>query len=119
MTPVFDEMINQKLLKDNIFAFYLSGTLSELTFGYYDKTKFEGEVHWLPVENQYMYGVRFSDILFNGKSTDICGSHNTNKCLITFDSGSSLMSMPNYAIEFLSKQGIPFPEYVKKCESAE
>ena len=53
VTPVFDEMINQKLLQDNIFAFYLtskqaeaSGMRSDMTFGYYDKEKFKGDIHW-------------------------------------------------------------------------
>jgi hypothetical protein len=57
VTPVFDEMINQKLLTSNLFAFYLtskadeatSGVKSDLTFGYYDKTKFTGDIHWNPV----------------------------------------------------------------------
>lgn len=39
-TPVFDNIINQKLLKHNMFSFYLTGDNqindSELTFGYYD-----------------------------------------------------------------------------------
>lgn len=50
-------MINQKLLKENLFAFYLTskaqeavGMKSDLTFGYYDKSKFEGEIHWNTVE---------------------------------------------------------------------
>lgn len=57
VTPVFDEMIGQKLLKENIFAFYLTtkqaeaqGMKSDLTFGYYDKEKFEGDLHWNPVD---------------------------------------------------------------------
>ena len=58
VTPVFDEMMQQKLLKSNIFAFYLTsiemekekGLKSDLTFGYYDKTKFEGDIHWNPVK---------------------------------------------------------------------
>ena len=41
--PVFDEMIDQKLLKSNVFAFYFTtaqaeekGLKSDMTFGYYD-----------------------------------------------------------------------------------
>ena len=57
VTPVFDEMINQKLLTANMFAFYLTSMQdertanlkSDLTFGYYDKTKFKGDIHWNPI----------------------------------------------------------------------
>ena len=108
VTPVFDEMMNQKLLAKNIFAFYLTtkkdeaqGRFSDLTFGYYDKTKFDGEISWNPVEYQYMFGVPFEDIVFNGKKSKIC-ENNTHKCLITFDSGTSLMSMPKYATSILA-----------------
>jgi len=53
-TPVFDEMIQQHLLQSNVFSFYLTGLederkfgiKSDLTFGYYDKTKFDGDIHW-------------------------------------------------------------------------
>jgi hypothetical protein len=51
--PVFDEMIDQKLLKSNIFAYYFTtaqaeekGLKSDMTFGYYDKSKFKGEMTW-------------------------------------------------------------------------
>lgn len=75
VTPVFDEMINQKLLQSNMFAFYLtsmqdenqSHIKSDLTFGYFDKTKFKGDIHWNPVEFKYMFGVRLEDIKVNGK----------------------------------------------------
>ena len=54
VTPVFDEMIQQHLLQSNVFSFYLTslederkfGIKSDLTFGYYDKTKFDGDIHW-------------------------------------------------------------------------
>ena len=121
--PVFDEMIDQKLLKDNIFAFYLTskqaelaGNKSDLTFGYYDKAKFDGDVHWNPVDYKYMFGVPFENILFNGKESDICSS-GKHKCLITFDSGTSLMSMPKYATDLLAQKGVPSAQHVKKCDS--
>lgn len=54
VTPVFDNMIGQHLLKNNMFAFYLGAVAeqgeSDLTFGYYDKTKFEGDLVWNPVK---------------------------------------------------------------------
>jgi len=45
--------MSQKLLKNNMFSFYLgsqaAGTESDLTFGYYDKTKYTGDMVWHPV----------------------------------------------------------------------
>ena len=62
--PVFDEMINQGLLESNIFAFYLTtlqdeamGHKSDLSLGYYDKSKFIGDIHWNPIQFKYMFGV--------------------------------------------------------------
>lgn len=67
-------MMNQKLLQSNVFAFYLtarddeerSGAKSDLTFGYYDKTKFNGNIHWNDILFQYMFGVKLDDVKFNG-----------------------------------------------------
>ena len=79
VTPVFDEMMNQRLLPDNLFSFYLTskqaesaGMESDLTFGYYDKSKFKGEIDWHPIDYQYMFGVKLDDIKFNGKSSEVC-----------------------------------------------
>lgn len=79
VTPVFDEMIDQKLLKSNVFAFYLtskqdeaSGKKSDLTFGYYDKSKFSGNIHWNDVLFQYMFGVKLDDIKMGGKPLNLC-----------------------------------------------
>lgn len=75
------------------------GSKSELTFGYYDKEKYTGDLHWIPVEFKYMFGVKLEDIKVNGKSTQVCKD---KECLITFDSGTALLSMPTYAIQSLS-----------------
>ena len=66
---------------------------SDLTFGYYDKEKFKGDMHWNDVLYKYMYGVKLDDIKFNGKSTGVCSKRNDGDepCLITFDSGTSLI----------------------------
>ena len=61
-----------------------------------------------------MFGVPFDDILFNGKTLNVCEE---NRCLITFDSGTSLMSMPTFETKILSEKGIPTLQETKKCKS--
>jgi hypothetical protein len=77
--PVFDEMMAQGLLQSNMFSFYLSskqdenaGLKSDLTLGYYDKSKFTGDIHWSPVNFKYMFGVPLDDIKVGGKPLGIC-----------------------------------------------
>lgn len=61
-----------------------------------------------------MFGVQLDDILVNGKSTKLCEGR---QCLITFDSGTSLMSMPGFATEALNKQGIPTANKAVSCKN--
>jgi hypothetical protein len=48
-----------------------------------------------------MFGVAFSDLIINGKSTNICAGAK-HPCLITVDSGTTLMSMPKFATDILA-----------------
>ena len=101
---LFDNIMYQKLMKSNIFAFYLSdydkigqvglpGTQSDITFGYYDKEKFTGEMRWYDVKFKSMFGIQLDDIKVNGKSTEACKV--VKECLFVVDSGTSHMSMPS------------------------
>jgi len=101
VTPVFDEMMNQKLLKSNIFAFYFTtkanearGIKSDMTLGYFDRAKFKGDIHWNQIQYKYMFGVELNDVKINGQSLGVCENRS---CLITFDSGTSYMSVPSFA----------------------
>lgn len=121
--PVFDEMMDQGLLKKNVFAYYFTtkqaesmGLQSDLTFGYYDKAKFKGDVHWNDIKFKYMFGVKLDDIKFNGKSSGICKDR-PQGCLITFDSGTSLMSMPTFATDKLGQMGIPTAKNIVRCQA--
>jgi len=65
-----------------------------------------------------MYGVKLDDIKVNGKSTKVCEGRPADKpCLITFDSGTSLMSVPKFATKKFIEAGIPTANFVRKCNS--
>lgn len=64
-TPLFDSMMQQKLLNKNVFAFYMSlckEEKSELVFGWYDDTKYTGPMTWHPVVYKYFWSLKLDDI---------------------------------------------------------
>jgi hypothetical protein len=73
--------------------------------GYYDTSKFKGDLHWNPVEYKYMYGIRLDDIKVAGKSLGVCEGR--ENCLVTIDSGSSMNAFPHYAHKILKEHGLP------------
>lgn len=76
----------------------MDGLDSELTFGYYDKSKYTGDMVWHPILHKLMFGIQLDDIKVNGKAMKICGKEGQEKCLITVDSGTSEMTMPTWAL---------------------
>ena len=57
MTPLFDTLMNQKLLNSNMFSYNfvlkdearIPGLQSDLTIGYYDTHKYKGDIKWYPI----------------------------------------------------------------------
>lgn len=63
--PLFDSMIEQKLLNENVFAFYMSlcaEESSELAFGWYDQTRYTGLLDWHPVIHKFFWSLNLDDI---------------------------------------------------------
>ena len=116
-------MMKQHLLNSNLFAFYLTnkndGMESDITFGYYDTSKFTGSVVWHPIIFEYMFGIKLDDIKVGGKSLGICdqgGLMGDNECIITVDSGSSEFAMPDLIYDKLPSIGIPTMQVAVGCE---
>ena len=52
----------------------MEGLDSELTFGYYDKSKYTGDMIWHPILHKLMFGIQLDDIKVNGVPMGICGN---------------------------------------------
>lgn len=76
-----------------------------MTFGYYDKEKYTGDLKWHDVKYKYLFGVQLDDIKINGKNMKVC--EGIKECLITFDTGSSYMALPSIAYNNLNQKGVP------------
>ena len=77
-TPVFDNIMNQKLLAVNMFAFYYSKLPrqeSALFFGGPDPEFYTGKITWIPVMRQFYWEIRLQDIFIGNQPLHLCNPH--------------------------------------------
>jgi len=99
-TP-FEAMIEQKLIPEPIFAFYLQQDASqtgELLFGGIDKAHYTGDFVDVPLTSETYWQVSLDSMKFG--STSIVSS--AEKAII--DSGTSLLAGPKDKVDALAKQ---------------
>ena len=95
------------LLKKNIMSFYY--TLDdeedgEITFGYTDQNKYEGDIKYYDVIDKYYWTIKLDDILINGKSIDLCNNKNKNYCKAVIDTGTTLFTGPSNDLKILLRK---------------
>jgi len=103
IVPPFYEMVNQGLVDDPVFAFYLAdkdaeGTGSEVTFGGIDESKYKGDLIKLPVRRKAYWEVRLDAMKFGKDKLEL---DNTGAIL---DTGTSLIAVPSDLAELLNKE---------------
>lgn len=101
--PFFDQLMAKGVLERNVFSFYMSMNpfdtsidQSEMVMGYIDDTRYTGAINWNPVIVKEFWSIPLEEILYNGVSLNICSQNN---CEMTPDSGTTLMTMPTWALD--------------------
>ena len=99
VVPFFDSLMDSGIMGKNVFAFHMSMNPdheeSELMLGAWDDSRYSGDLVWHPVEHKLFWSIALDDVQVNGRSLGLCGPG--KNCLITPDSGTSLITMPNWA----------------------
>ena len=100
MVPPFYNMLNQKLLDEPVFAFYLGdtnkeGDNSEATFGGVDKSHYTGELTKIPLRRKAYWEVDLDSITFGDSTAEM---ENTG---VILDTGTSLIALPSTLAELL------------------
>jgi saccharopepsin len=93
-------MIEQRLVDEPVFAFFLGNTEqeSEAVFGGIDESHYTGKLVKLPVRRKAYWEVEFDSITFGDESADL-----TNTGAIV-DTGTSLIALPTTLAELLNEQ---------------
>jgi saccharopepsin len=101
VVPPFYNMIDQGLLDDPVFAFYLGdsnteGDESEATFGGIDTDHFTGKLTSLPLRRKAYWEVDFDSISYGDQTAEF---DNTG---VILDTGTSLIALPSDIAEMLN-----------------
>uniref|UniRef100_A0A8D0H044 Peptidase A1 domain-containing protein n=1 Tax=Sphenodon punctatus TaxID=8508 RepID=A0A8D0H044_SPHPU len=97
-TPVFDNMMSEGLVQQDLFSVYLSrhDTGSVVIFGGIDGSYYTGSVNWIPVTEQGYWQIKVDSITVNGQEVACSGG-----CQAIVDTGTSLLAGPANAISSL------------------
>lgn len=101
ITPPFYNMVNEGLLDDNVFAFYLGDAEaddSEVTFGGVNNDRYEGKLYNLPVRRKAYWEVDLDSISFGDSTAEL---EDTG---VILDTGTSLIVLPSTLAELLNKE---------------
>ncbi|KAI9788211.1 MAG: Vacuolar protease A [Peltula sp. TS41687] len=104
IVPPFYNMLNQGLIDEPVFAFYLGDTErgdgddSEAMFGGIDKDHYSGKITKLPLRRKAYWEVDLDMITFGDESAEL---DNTG---VILDTGTSLIALPSTLAELLNKE---------------
>ncbi|XP_010916100.1 aspartic proteinase oryzasin-1 [Elaeis guineensis] len=99
VVPVWDNMVNQSLVKEPVFSFWFNrnaeeGEGGEIMFGGMDRKHFRGEHTYVPVTQKGYWQFEMGDVLIGGQTTGFC----SDGCQAIADSGTSLIAGPTTII---------------------
>jgi len=93
--PVWYKMVEQKLISEKVFSFWLNGDPNakkggELVFGGVDPKHFKGNHTYVPITEKGYWQIEIGDFFIGGVSTGVC----EGGCAAIVDSGTSLLAGP-------------------------
>lgn len=101
IVPPFYKMLDEKLIDEPVFAFYLGNTEnedggdSEAVFGGVDKDHYTGKITKIPLRRKAYWEVNLDMITFGDASAEL---ENTG---VILDTGTSLIALPSTLAELL------------------
>lgn len=100
IVPPFYRMIEQGLLDEPVFAFYLGNTEgeSEAVFGGVDKSHYTGDIEYIPLRRKAYWEVDLDAIAFGDEVAEL---EDTG---VILDTGTSLNVLPSSLAELLNKE---------------
>ncbi|XP_069489136.1 gastricsin-like [Ambystoma mexicanum] len=121
-TTVLQGLMQQNLLSQPVFGFYLSGQPSsqsggEVVFGGVDSNYYSGQIYWTPVTQQEYWQIGIQGFAINGQATGWC----SQGCQAIVDTGTSLLTAPQQVfaslMQYVGGQQDQNGQYAVSCSN--
>merc|ERR550537_293562 len=99
---IFDDMVNGKVLKSNLFAVFFGASdaeESEISFGEYKHARMASDIFYAPVSTPGYWQVKMDDVSIGNKPQQMCTG--SGGCQVAVDTGTSLLAGPTDIINTL------------------
>lgn len=104
IVPPFYSLIDQDLIDEPVFAFYLGDTAgkdegaSEAVFGGIDESHYTGKLTEIPLRRKAYWEVDFNSISFGDETAEL------SETGVILDTGTSLIALPSTLADLLNKE---------------
>ncbi len=103
-TPIFDSIIQKKLLKKNWFSFYIAdqseSAQSQVILGAPSDIFYKGKIHWHNVSEEAYWQVEMEDVYIGETPIGVCDN---GPCKLVIDTGTSVITSPSDSLGLLLK----------------
>ncbi|KAM9838004.1 pepsin A-like [Aulostomus maculatus] len=99
-TPVFDNMMSEGLVSQDLFSVYLSSDSQQgsvVTFGGINPNHYTGPITWIPLSNDMYWQITVDSVTVNGQVVACNGG-----CQAIVDTGTSLVVGPQSSISVIN-----------------
>ncbi|XP_040193610.1 gastricsin-like [Rana temporaria] len=96
-TTAIQGLIQQNLIPQPVFSFYLTGQSGEVIFGGVDSSLYSGQIYWTPVTEQIYWQIAIDGFSVNGQPTGWC----SQGCQGIVDTGTPLLTIPQQYLDTL------------------
>uniref|UniRef100_A0A8D2J8T2 pepsin A n=1 Tax=Varanus komodoensis TaxID=61221 RepID=A0A8D2J8T2_VARKO len=118
-TPVFDNMMSEGLVSQDLFSVFLSSDEqggSFVMFGGVDTSYYSGSLNWVPLSSESYWQITVDSITVNGQSVACSGG-----CQAIVDTGTSMLAGPPNGIAnlqyYIGASQASNGEYVINCNA--
>mmetsp|Transcript_38533 Transcript_38533/g.81773 ORF Transcript_38533/g.81773 Transcript_38533/m.81773 type:complete len:427 (+) Transcript_38533:169-1449(+) len=101
---IFNQFVQSGAIKHSVFSVFFGndGEDSEIFFGGYRESKFDGSLTWAPVSAPGYWQVELDGLKLGDQLLGPCST--TSKCQAAVDTGTSLLAAPTEVVEMMLDQ---------------